>query len=59
MLDVAKIQALRTLVKEDEVAKGAYGKIKADAGVTVASLVDLTIAKRVVEQLGRKADFPY
>ena len=35
MLDVAKIQALRTLVKEDEVAKGAYGKIKADADKTL------------------------
>ena len=35
MLDAAKIQALKTLVKENEMAKAAYGKIQANADKTL------------------------
>ena len=35
MLDAAKIEALKTLVKEDKVAKAAYDKIKSDADKTL------------------------
>lgn len=51
MLDTAKIRSLRTLVKEDEVAKATYEKIKSDAEKTLRKkpvFYDLRDGRRLI-----------